>query len=281
MASDRALSLAKRIEHGAELVPRGVMVAAQMPAWFTVIVGNSYLGDTLKFLPEWLNIRTDVALILFSILLAALGVYLEGRREKTIEERDEQLDLAQKVLDTLDSRLDDLLEELTEELKLTAGGNTQLPSGKCVRVTIYTHDPTERVFIPLGRRSTNPRFRDFGRKTYPDDQGLISRAWETGWGIETGLPEIESSWIKEVSERHSIPADVASKFRLKALSLAALRLQVGREKVGVIVIESDDPKGIGGSVLDDYPKSRAFSELKALMPILVARNDFGPRSLGS
>uniref|UniRef100_UPI00288C4CFF hypothetical protein n=1 Tax=Corynebacterium riegelii TaxID=156976 RepID=UPI00288C4CFF len=167
------------------------------------------------------------------------------------------------------------------ELGLTSGGNTKLSSGKCVRITIYAHDPTDRVFIPLGRRSTNPRFRDFGRKFYPDDQGLISRAWETGWGVETDLPAQKDQWVDEVSERHSIPTEVAKQFRLRARSLAALRLQVGREKAGVIVIESDDPKGIGGNVVDDYRSSRAYDELRALMPILVARNDFEHRKTNS
>ncbi len=281
MSSDRVLSIARRIDRISEYLPRVVMVGAQVPAWFTVMVGNSRLHETFGFLPEQFAIRTDATLICTAMGLAVWGVYLEGRREKTLIERDEQLELAQKVLATLDRRLDDLIEELTEELGLTSGGNTKLSSGKCVRITIYAHDPTDRVFIPLGRRSTNPRFRDFGRKSYPDDQGLISRAWETGWGVETDLPAQKDQWVDEVSERHSIPTEVAKQFRLRARSLAALRLQVGREKAGVIVIESDDPKGIGGNVVDDYRSSRAYDELRALMPILVARNDFEHRKTNS
>ena len=195
--------------------------------------------------------------------------------------QDRQLESAGRVLQTLDSRLDDLLEEFTEDLRLTDNGKSKAVGGGAVRVTIYTHDPTSGEFVPLGRRCTNPRFRNFGRTRYADDQGLICQAWEKGWGFEEALPQDEKEWAELVESRHSIPRDVSDGFRLKARSLAAMRLQIGREKVGVIVIEGEDPDGIDANVLDDYEYSRAFSELVALMPILVARNEFDHRFDGS
>ena len=87
MSSDRVLSIARRIDRISEYLPRVVMVGAQVPAWFTVMVGNSRLHETFGFLPEQFAIRTDATLICTAIGLAVWGMYLEGRREKTLIER--------------------------------------------------------------------------------------------------------------------------------------------------------------------------------------------------
>jgi hypothetical protein len=149
------------------------------------------------------------------------------------------------------------------------------------RVTIYGHQ--QGVFVLLGRFSLTPKYNAVGRPFYPEDQGVIARAWQSG-EAHAELPDPEQNWDRylTISETEwNLPRDVIEKMGMRSCSYTAFPIydHKGTTRIGVIVFESTVPnvfdekqrKRLGGAVKRANKKYLA-NEMEATKPFWPTAN---------
>jgi len=131
---------------------------------------------------------------------------------------------------------DQLAVELAVILKDVLGyGDTE-------RISVYRH--RGGAFQMIGRYSDNPVYRNCGRSIYPDDEGIIGRAWrEESATANLPDPDAESNLYHEVLENEwNIDRATAEKFTMKSRSYVARALYEpkGVDCVAIVVVESTE-----------------------------------------
>ena len=109
-----------------------------------------------------------------------------------------------------------------------------------------------------------PSLRKKGRSYYPDNQGIICKAWRNEFykyqfNSEDGTDEL---WLKEQYELFAVPNDVARRFVMKSHSCVALRLEHRDTKIGVLVIESTNKDRADAKLMETVLGSSHFPPLK-------------------
>jgi len=128
--------------------------------------------------PFW----TVVLIVSFAILVLNTG-FLAWRaptRKALREERDKARDAAARVGENILLLMDGLLLNLSRKLKFSLNGHS--------RVSLYVFDESSRAFIPCGRFSHNPKYREKGRTKFHIDQGCIGEAWQRDWAFDDQIP---------------------------------------------------------------------------------------------
>ena len=172
---------------------------------------------------------------------------------RLVEERDRHKSHATRRSELLEEALETFMTRLSTEI------NTNRAH---IRVSLYCH--RDAHFVLLARISERLRWRAKGRPAYPDSQGVIGIAWDTGKATQFNLPEKANDRVEELV-RKGFSRDEAKNLKMPSRSLVAMRLTEGQEHVGVLVIESINPLGVGTSTLDALTGSRMVPSLCTLM----------------
>ena len=150
--------------------------------------------------------------------------YIDGKKCETCK---------QNVESDYKWRLSQLLKRLSNELELNKP--TQ-------RISVYKHDQEAKRFIMLGRYSSNPKLKEDGRVSYPDDQGAIQAAWERKEDtieIATDPNQNIEGYCDEIYQRWNIPPEVSKKFKMKSVYYSAHALEnLQGERIAVVIWES-------------------------------------------
>ncbi len=129
------------------------------------------------------------------------------------------------------------------------------------RISLYIHD-SNNTFIPCGRFSQNPKYRNPSRTSYPDDEGCIAKGWEHGWFFDNNFPcpEAEQSNYRDrCLHEFNIPRNTTRAVNMKSRLYAVLTIKNNGDLFGVLVVEST--------------QGDRFSE-EQIKPILLDQNDF-------
>lgn len=177
---------------------------------------------------------------------AAVGAIINGKRstnvlnraERAEKERDDGRNSIAALTQVNRNVYRSLLYQVSHTLGLT---NSE-------RVSLYVHDAGGLAsFQLIGRHSLDQGLEDApGRSAYPDNQGIIGKAWHQGWAEETALPDPDvrgSGYVAENFKRYQLPTEVTEDLAMKSRVLAAARYPsnaVGGKYIGVLVLESLD-----------------------------------------
>jgi hypothetical protein len=170
-----------------------------------------------------------------------------------------EADQRRRQLNDLQEALDQqrilILEQFRDCLQLQA---RQFGLTRNERVTVYLYKGDH--FINIVRYSEHPTYIKNGRARYPEDEGMIAKAWENGEAYEVIDTKYKNKrYNEQLRKRLNITADVADRLTMKARCHAAFVIRdLGNKKnIGVIVFESVSPNGI------DYEKiKKAMREIE-------------------
>lgn len=209
--------------------------ALNVVATVALVVLAIWLGDLPKQ-DRWRNVAFGsfgVSAVVYAVTAFMLLRQTPGTRslERRVEELEHQLEAAEDTAraDYFDLFRNQLLSELAKQLGFEA----------TERISCYNHDGTQ--FVMLGRYSKNPTYNDRGRAVYPDDQGVLARAWQHGEGYAyLPHPEDDHPRFLEVLERDwNIDAETAANFTMPSQVLCAYAItDTNDDHVAVIVFES-------------------------------------------
>ena len=167
------------------------------------------------------------------------------------QEREQQIEADYKYrLSRLLMRVLD--EKTTESVKLNE---------KDHRISVYLHDQRVKQFILGGRYSNNHTYKNSGRPFYPDNQGVIRKAWDEGEAmIEiTNDPDQNiDSYCDENLREWKIPQADSRNFKMKSLYYSAHAIENNKgHRIAIVVWEST--KRI-------KPTQKTHSQLKGILP---------------
>ncbi|KTS14403.1 hypothetical protein [Microbacterium testaceum] len=132
------------------------------------------------------------------------------------------------------------------------------------RVSVYYfHDDR---FVMLARFALHPDFRGAGRAEYPASQGAIGDAWSRG-SIAMELPTSRKQWERALVAKHGYTSEQAAALAMHCVGIAALRIEVDRRAVGVIVFESTEPDRVSQATLETAKESKLFAALSELVSV--------------
>lgn len=174
--------------------------------------------------------------VVSAIFVVAGNVELWRRRPK-IKELEQQV---AEYTELVDWAQEAYKQQFRIELASILGES--LGYGDTERISVYKHG--DGSFQLLGRYSENPDYDRAGtRSFYPDDQGVVGRAWREGFASEMGLPDPEEApdlYYERLEEEWSIDRITARSFTMQSRQLvgSAIYEPRGIERVAVIVVES-------------------------------------------
>ncbi|WP_133059968.1 GAF domain-containing protein [Plantibacter elymi (nom. nud.)] len=179
--------------------------------------------------------------------------------------REEAEEKAAAKSRALERSLQILLEHLAKYCKL---------EGHSDRFSVYYYH--ENQFVMLARSAKNPNFAKKGRGHYPIDQGAIG----TAWAAEHGQALVQMSANRETwdkaARRQNFTDDDIARMRMRAKTVAALRIEGDKRSVGVLVIETTTPSRITQAHLDlasDAYLVAAIGELVAAAALLTPEGE--------
>lgn len=210
--------------------------------------------------------------LVVAIIVAKRGNTLK-RLQADIEENSSQIAEIGNVIVIL---CDGLLLNLANKLSLTQGAQ--------VRLSMYVHDSGHRAFVPCGRYSRNPNFKNPGRTSYPDNQGCIKKGWDNGWHFDNQFPSAaQPAKRREYALRnYGVPEAVTDAINMKSTLYAVKRLDnVEGRAIAVLVVEALDSDCFQESDLraiiegSEHDYARIVHELKAYVPNPASASERG------
>ena len=155
------------------------------------------------------------------------------------------------------------LMSLADQLNLQCEGTE--------RLSAYKHDGAQ--FVIVGRYSVNAVFNAMGRRTYPDNQGVIGQAWRSGEGeaIAHGFPDPNKKleeYAKRVESDWSVPSSISKNFQMKSRSYTALAIekpQGDKRRIAILVYESTNSNPLDTAKPRKYKTTEAGRRLVELL----------------
>ena len=116
----------------------------------------------------------------------------------------------------------------------------ELGYGDTERISVYRH--RGGAFQMIGRYSDDPVYKRSGRSIYPDDEGIIGRAWREGSATaDLPDPDAEPERYYEVLENEwNVSRTTAEELTMRSRAYAARALYEpkGVDRVAIVVVES-------------------------------------------
>lgn len=191
--------------------------------------------------------------VAFAVTAAVVRVKGGESVESMRTSRDEAKLLAEHSAQALRDAVRPLAFNLNEYLGLVASHQ---------RLSVYCHFDGE--FRLLARVAKNPLLQTPGRKVYPESQGVIGSVWRDGNAFERiGRQEEWNDWAK----RFDFSQEEANGLRMKSKVIAAVRLDHQRESVGIVLVESENPRGITAAQFEDLERSYITRSLAEILSI--------------
>lgn len=174
------------------------------------------------------------------------------KEDTDAERNDLKADSAAKS-DALGQAMQVLLRNLAEHCNADANND---------RVSVYYfHDDR---FVMLSRYSLHPDYKRAARTEYPTTQGAIGEAWSVGSAVLT-LPVTRAKWEQKLVSKYGYTKEEAKALRMHSTSIAARRVEVDHNAVGVIVFESTDEDTVTQDTLDSVDDSKIFAALAEMI----------------
>jgi hypothetical protein len=202
--------------------------------------------------------------ILGGLVLGGVAVLLRERKRESLESIREARDTAVALASSSAAALRDAVKPLANNLHEYLG-----LSESHQRLSIYLHHHDR--FLLVSRVAQDPSFRFIGRKSYPESQGVIGTVWREGDAHERiGRAEAWSDW----AARFGFTPDEAESLKMKSQCIAAVRLDHDHQSVGIVLIESERPRGISAGQFEQLRESYITRSLAELLTVA------GPRIVG-
>lgn len=239
--------------------------------WAEACIGIAGLGGTAA--SAFPDKRLEIAFIdspipilsfFISIVLlggGGIGVVRKKRSVKVIlEEANKYKDIADKYKKDTRELIQDNLRDLSADCGLSKGDQACISD---TRISVYCYENNNRVFIPIARISGNPNYEEQGRAWYPDNQGVIAKAWRDAffsYGVE-GV-ESEEEWVQEQVKSFNFTEEEARALSMKSMSFIAWQIRYQDQSIGVVVIESTDKERANVELIEKVETSPFFPPLK-------------------
>lgn len=207
-----------------------------------VLLSASGLASDESVLPftslptSWVLLSLGAIAAFFAAIAVARKTTSRHELEKRVNQSERDRAELQRSLDTLRVSTRGIMERLCEAFCRS------MRAGATERVSIYRHNG-DGTFVRLARFSDNPRFQDAGRVKYPDNEGVVGRAWaaiEAHEFIPAGTCSTRRQWANEMAVRSGIPKPVLRDMAMASNTLLAMRItdQSSRQPCAVLVFES-------------------------------------------
>lgn len=257
---------------------RVLIAVSQIPTWFIPLIEGKKVGDLSIgnwVIPPLRDSSATAVLIGLAIVVLVIGGIAELLRDRKNKQHAVDLSHMQDafasalhVHDALDAATREALWGFTDEIGVTREGTSLLPDRARCRITLYIHHESDNLFTPIHRLSTDPKLDGFRRASYPDDQGFIAEVWEKNWRQVENLRANEGAWVAQMEAKYKIPEATARHIRMKSRSLVGFCLQENKQKVGIVILESDHPSGLPETLIDISQDSKSIRVLNTLTPLL-------------
>jgi len=243
------------------------------------VAGSGYVGIFAAIFQND-HEKTFRTLILVTIVLGVLGAWGLKRRKVSYIDLEDQIAELQETIASQQGLMEDfhrwLLQMIDQELNLGNDG----------RLSLYIHDNENSSFQLLVRYSVNPTLVGKGRTAYPDDIGVIARAWSEDWHCIVDLPHPDSqAYAQPALTDYGISSEVGARLTMKPRSIAGMRYPrqgAGRPAVGVLIIESLNGRGVNNSMREVLLQSEYWQGLEQhvdsnqkLLPLLSVARERG------
>lgn len=194
-----------------------------------------------------------------SVLIYVLVKFIEVTAKPKFRELQSELENYQSKYDVVSDQVRNLFDGYLYNLanRLDFGKSSENNE----RISLYIHDKNNN-FIPCGRYSANPKYRQPTRTSYPDNEGCIAKGWENGWYFDDNLPCPNAKlrdYIDHCLHTFQIPRNTTRAMKMKSRLYAVMSINNNGDIFGVIVVEST--------------KENRFSE-QEIKPLLEEQNDF-------
>lgn len=177
----------------------------------------------------WLAIVGAITTVVGVVLHLRLDPSYAALAQQAVDDRA----LAEATAESLQSALESILRRIARHCEINE--NHQ-------RISIYCHVGGE--FVMLARESTSTKLERSGRPVYPGEQGVIGEAWDRGESTRWNWPEDRREWNELQTSEYGMSPEVAEALAMQARSIVAMRLTHDNVHVGVIVMESTQPRGV-------------------------------------
>ncbi|MFP4106711.1 MAG: hypothetical protein ACLFVU_11550 [Phycisphaerae bacterium] len=174
------------------------------------------------------------------------------RRQKRMSVLEDELKSAQEEANLLIENVRNVIEGYLVTLadkRLDFGKS----SDKGERVTLYVHDP-KGMFVPVGRFSFDPRYREINRPTYPDDRGCIAEAWTKGRFFDNEFPDPDEDIdaYLEYHRNYGIGREEAEALVMRSRTFFGYRVldTRNRDPLAVVIVESTSTDRLKKSTLE-------------------------------
>lgn len=178
-----------------------------------------------------------IALIGLGLIILLLYI-LEYYETKSLKIQKEKLEKERDKFRAIAENVGNLFQGYLYQLSTLLEFGSQQENNE--RITLYVHDGNGH-FVPIGRYSSNPNYRTPSRNRYPDNEGLISRAWENGWVFDNRFPcktLKRGDWIDYHLEL-GIKRNTAKKFNMPSTLYAIKRIDdINGNSVALLAVES-------------------------------------------
>lgn len=218
----------------------------------------------------WLVTSVPGLLFLLASALTLVGSAVIWRRAPGLRSLKRRVAELEAVLERAER---DYYDQFSVELSVIL--KDVLGYGDTERITVYRH--RGGAFQMIGRYSDNPEYRSRGRSIYPDDEGVIGRAWREGSATaDFPDPDAEPELYYEVLENGwNIGRITAERLTMKSRSCVAKALYEpkGVDRVAIVVVESTE-----AGILDKDEVLRAMetTEGKRIYQFLERKQSLEP-----
>jgi hypothetical protein len=218
---------------------------------------------------NWILLLVGGAFLLTSSVVAARKIrHLDATRDQLHTARAEVRDL-QHAISEQQFAVKSILERVCEAVF------AEMRCNNSDRVSLYIHDGKD-AFIRHARYAQNPTLRGSGRVKYPDNEGVVGRAWANGSDTLFLAPAdcTGNNWAKAMRDKGGLRTKTkAQDMRMKSASLMAHRLwdAAGHRPCGVLVFESelfrndlDARPGFSGDAVSSFDRIMSSQLAEAL-----------------
>lgn len=257
-----------------------------------VFIGAPVVLDFVASGFNWSALAWKDGVVCFLALVALtcviVGPWAEAKKRKTKADLEEKIrslveaknELERQIQSNADRRAGDAEHQLKHlgklirpQLQILLHG-MEVWSEQC-RVSAYRHDAETREFVKIARESSSPALMAAGRSRYPDDEGLIRRAWENGNCSQDITLVDEEKWISYQVNRGEISEATARAISMRARCYRGVRVRddVTSEALGVLMFEHDTKNGLdsepAANVLANIGDQPAFMAIRAYFAAMI------------
>lgn len=185
-----------------------------------------------------------------AVIFTLVGGWGMVKNRRTLTRAEEKLVQVEQTLKQNEAVIQQYFDDVEEVLRFVllqlATDCNLVERERCIsqiRITLYCHDSKNHRFVPVARIAGNPTFEKKGRSSYPDNQGVISCAWQNRVAKFQSDAKNSEEWIEQMVDEYDFDREIAENLKMQPKSMLAIRVEHHGKQVGVTVIESTNKTG--------------------------------------